>query len=326
MLAFVLLVNLEWIRAVRGILQNLTAVVGGPVAWTVPSFPAHALGLRASVWEGGRLDQRAALAREADRRWRWRWQLWLAVMAASQNPARWRHWRRPPTLLARWRGPALVPALTWLGLSVLLFMYFRYVVPSPWHGRYDLDWPDGVGQSWSQYKLTTWGSFAAVGVVAASITGVTMARRMWRGWRVGMAAVLALWCGTGLGWNRELIQRRGEWISQATGIRYDPLKACWAMRQEIAKLPPGDWIYLDWPPGGEMRKYRELMVYLLNDHPLASDWRDDGYLWPYVPPEDARRTPADCAWILKYRPPPKDGSVPTLGGMTLERSSGHPAL
>ena len=318
-LTTVLLVNLEWIRAVRGILQNITAVVASPVAWTVPSFPAHALGLKASVWEGSHWinDQPSmvkltggCLAVAA----------WLAVMALSQNPVRWRHWRRTPPRLARWRGRALVPALTWLGLSTLLFVYFRYAVPSPWHGRYDLHWPDGVGQSWSQYKLTTWGSFAAVGVAAALSAGATMARRGWPGWRIAVAAVLALWCGTGLGWNRELIQHRGEWMIKVTGIRRDPLDACWAMRQEIAKLPPGDWIYLDWPTGGEMRKYRELMVYLLYDHPLASDWRDDGYLWPYVPPDDARRTPADCAWVLRYRLPPADGSVPTLGGMTLEKS------
>ncbi len=318
-LAAVLLVNLEWIRAVRGILQNITAVVGGPVAWTVPSFPAHALGLRASVWEGGGWINEA-LTRVKLIGGTVVMLLWLGVMAASADPGRARHWRRPPARLARWHGPALIPALTWLGLSTLLFVYFRYHVPSPWHGHFfDSRWPDGVGQSWSQYKVTIWASLFVIGLVAALGTGAAMSTA-WRGWRVAWLAVLALWCGMGLGWNRGLIQDRGSSLLFMTGLRSDPLEACRVMRQEIARLPPNDWVYLDWPSDQTSYRFRSLMVYFLCNRPVASDWHDDVIFSGYVPPEDARRTPADCAWILKYRPPTSDGSAPAVGGMTLEKS------
>ena len=318
----VLLVNLEWIRAAKGIIQNVSAVVASPVAWPVADFPAHALGLKSSVWEmsrwithdpgGERLLAGCAAAA-----------VWLAVMAGTQDPARWRHWLRPPRRLARWRGGALVPALTWVGLSAGLFVYFRYCVRSPWIGHPSLAWPDGVGQSWSQYKVTIWASFAVVGLVAALGTGWTMrARSRWR--RGLVLGLLTVWCGTGLGWNGLMVQRRGRWLLGVAGIQENALTACLAMRQIVSKLPPDDWVYLDWQRGSALDKYRQLLVYFLNAHPLASDWSDDGYIEPFVPPEDARRTEADCAWIIKYRQPPAgpvpDGAVPTLGGMTLERS------
>ena len=97
------------------------------------------------------------------------------------------------------------------------------------------------------------------------------------------------------------------------------------MRQEIARLPPDDWIYLDWPPDQTSYRFRSLMVYFLCNRLVASDWHDDVIFSGYVPPEDARRTPADCAWILKYRPPASDGFAPAVGGMTLEKSPGHSA-
>ena len=281
-LTAVLLVNLEWIRAVKGIIQNVSAVVASPVAWPVRDFPMHALGLKSSVWELGRWITRdpsgaqlaAGCAAAA---------VWLAVMAGTLDPARWRHWLRPPRRLARWRGGALVPTLTWIGLSAGLFVYFRYFVRSPWRDHPSLAWPDGVGQSWSQYKVTIWGSFAVIGLVAALSTGWTM--RTGSLWRRGLVLGLLLaWCGTGLGWNDLIVQRRGRWLLGVAGLPENALTACLAMRQMVSKLPPNDWIYLDWQRGDALDKYRQLLVYFLNDHPLASDWSDDGYLSPYVPP------------------------------------------
>ena len=317
-LAALLLVNLEWIRAVKGILTNVSAVVANPVDWPVPDFPAHALGLKSSIWEGSRWINadatRASLLLGCIAV-----AVWLLVMAGSQLPARWHHWLRPPARLARWRGGALIPALVWVLLTVVLFVRFRYFVRSPWRDHPD-GWPDGVGQSWSQYKLTIWASFAFITDVAAVVVGLAM-RTGSRVVRWVVILVLTVWCGTGLGWNYQFAGRRGRNLLVDTGARKDPLVAVLAVRQMVATLPISDWIYLDWPAGGQGSKFRELVVYYLSDHPLVSDFNDDGYLFPYLTPADAARTRADCQWVLRYRPPvnPADGGTPTLGGMTLER-------
>ena len=241
-------------------------------------------------------------------------------MAASQIPARWRHWLRPSWRLSRWHGLALLPAATWIALSVGLFLYFRYVVPSPWRGQAVGHFPDGIGQSWSQYKVTIWASFAVVSVAAALLVGAAV-RPCSRFLRVAVILVLAAWCGTGLGWNYLLAGRRGKGPLIDTGTRNDPLTLCLAVRQMVAAIPAGQWIYLDWPADGSRGKFRELLVYYLSDHPLVSDWRDDGYLAPYTTLPDARRARADCQWVLRYRPPssPTDNTLPALEGMTLEQ-------
>ena len=314
-LTCLLLVNLEWIRAVKGILTNISAVVANPVDWSVPDFPAHALGLKSSIWEDSRWIN-------ADAYHHLLWLgcipivIWLLVMAGSQVPSRWRHWLRPPTRLARWHGRAVIPAAVWVLLTALLFVRFRYFVRSPWHDHPD-GWPDGVGQSWSQYKLTIWASFAFITVVASAVVGLATWTRS-RAVRWAIVLVLIVWCGTGLGWNYLLAGRRGRNLLVDTGTRKDPLVACLAVRQMVARLPVGDWIYLDWPADGSQGKFRELLVYYLSDHPLVSDFKDDGYIFPYLTPADARRTREDCQWVLQYRPP-TDGNPPTVGGMTLEK-------
>ena len=317
-LTCLLLVNAEWIRAVKGILNNLTMVVANPVNWQVWEFPLHALGLKSSVWDGSRWIAAAPLSL-------WLGCLplvvWLAVMAGSQFPARWRHWLRNPARLARWHGGAVTPAAVWVLLTTGLFIRFRYFVRSPWHDHPDPAWPDGVGQSWSQYKLTIWASFAFITVVAAAVVGVAAWTRS-RLARWAVVLVLTAWFGAGLGWNYLIAGRRGRNLLVDTGAHVDPLVACLAVRQMVDDLPVGEWIYLDWPADGSRRKFRELLVYYLCDHPLVSDWSDDGYIAPYTTPEDVRRTRHDCQWVLKCRPPtpPDNNDVPALGGMTLERA------
>ena len=311
-LTCVALVNAEWLHAIPGLLGNVHAVVANPVSWQLWDFPAHALGLRASIWEGGRwivLDTGrwvllAGMAGVA---------AWLAVMTVSLGPKRLRRWRYAPTDRIGWRVAPLIPALVWWILTAALIVHFRYFVPSPWCVHNHTDWPDGVGQSWSQYKLTVWASFAAICLVAALGTAATMGRRgcRWRPWLLG---VLFLWCSLGSGWNDVNAWRLGKWLMIDAGVRRDPFAVCLAMRQKVAALPPTEWIYLDWPPDGHA-KFREIMAYFLYDHRLASNWESGSYMGSYVTPEDARRTAADCDWVLKYRPP---------GGMILERSQRDP--
>ena len=323
LLTVMLLVNLEWVRAVRGILLNIHAVVANPVDWPVWAFPAHALGFKASVWEQGRWINQSAPVRVL---------LagclavvvWLVVLAASQARTDWRHWRRPARPLRPWHGRPLVPALVWSALSALLFIYFRYLVASPWHGERLGIWPDGVGQSWSQYKVTIWSSGMLISLAATLGTGLAIySNPKWgRAW---LLVLLAAWCGTGLGWNFFLAGRRGKPLLIDTGTPRDPLVACRAMSQLAAALPVDDWIYLDWPDDIEADMYRELMVYFLQDRSLASNWLPGSLPALCLSRQDASQSLADCQWVLRYRPPGMDGNRPILapGGMTLERVAHH---
>ena len=323
LLTALLLVNLEWGRAVRGILCNFHLVVGNPVAWSPWSFLAHALGLKTTIWERDRWLTRdlpltlvpggCVVAA-----------LWLGLLAASRPS--WRRHFRPWTVRrpARWRWPALVPALVWLAMSAPLFAYFRWVVPSPWHGQAHNGWPDGLGQSWSQYKLAEWGSFVLISLVATLGTAAAMHHRSPR-WRGALIVLLTFWCGLGLGWNWRIVRWRGEQLLLDMGVSRDPFAACLALRQRAAALPADDWIYLDWPADQPSRHFRELMVSFLYDHPLAADWSDDPALGDYVTPADARRAPGDYSWVLRYRLPTAartEGPL-AIGGMTLERN--HPS-
>lgn len=312
------LVNAEWLHVVPGLLGNTRAVVGNPVRWHPWDFPAHALGLKASVW------QRSTWITQSSHRY-FLWLgcvgtvVWLAVMAGSQQRADWRHWRWQASGKRRWSVGPLIPVLVWTGLTLLLFLYFRYVVPSPWRERNPTGWPDGVGQSWSQYKITIWSSAWCVALVA------TLGTR-WTGWggakkekwrRIGWIVALGLWTGTGLGWNG-VAAWHGNQLLVDTGVSRNPFAVCLAMRRRLAAIPPSEWIYLDWPMGKKV-KFREVMVYFLQGHPLASDWGNDGSLFPYLGPEDAKRTSADCQWILRYQPPAEGRVEGAVGGMTLEK-------
>ena len=150
-LTCLLLVNLEWFRAAKGILLNVTAVVANPVAWNAWDFPAHVLGLKSSIWErsswithdppAGALFA-GCLAMIG----------WGFVMITSETTFKWNAWLKYRPQMTRQTWQPLTPLLVWITLTSLLFLYFRYIVPSPWHGRKYMSWPDGVGQSWSQYS------------------------------------------------------------------------------------------------------------------------------------------------------------------------------
>ena len=319
-LSCLLLVNLEWLRAIPGILGNVKAVVANPVPWQLWDFPAHALGLKSSVWEGSR----------------WIWHdasplqllggcvgvmVWLTVMRFSLRSRRLRRWTPSRRWVRGWQATPLLAAAVWVTMSGLLFVYFRYFVASPWRMYNDTIWPDGIGQSWSQYKLTIWASFAVICLVTALGTAWTMrAQTPWR--RSAVIVILLIWCGTGLGWNYRLAWRRGKWMLQDVAVQRDPFAACLAMRNTVAALPPNEWVYLDWPTSGHV-KFRQVIAYFLCDHPLASDWKSDAALGPYITPDDARRTAADCQWILRYRPSAAqeagDKAAQPPGVMTLDR-------
>lgn len=247
--------------------------------------------------------------------------VWSSIMLFSQHPSRWRHWFQSPKKLGYWQAGPLIPAFIWISLSTALFGYFRYIVPSPWHGHPSGEYFDGQGQSWSQYKITIWSSFCIIGVAGALCTWWAMQTRS-KLCKYTPAVILAVWCATGLGWNYAFARRRGAEFMVSTGTQSDPLTICKAMRQKLMLIPENDWIYLDWPCDIQANKFRRVMILLLADHRLASKWPGEDIIAQYTTPTDAKRGSADCAWILKYETPTNylPGNAASIGGMTLTKN------
>jgi hypothetical protein len=92
-----------------------------------------------------------------------------------------------------------------------------------------------------------------------------------------------------------LAESRTHAIRQDTGLPYDPLSAFSKIHQFSAYVPKDVPIYLDMPDG--LSKPREMLMYALEDHALAGDWRSDVYLSALR--EDQRnQTPVSCQWVV----------------------------
>ena len=142
------LVNLELSRIVQSVSIEAKAVVGGPVLWTPVQFLAHASGLLSGAWEDGVWVFFSSVLTQV---------LLLLFLGSSS------------ALLIRYRKKlrleGLAPALGLIAACVLAFLYFRYVRISPWS--------QGIGQSFSQFKLSNW---VSIFVIFTLVCGVASAK------------------------------------------------------------------------------------------------------------------------------------------------------
>lgn len=302
-----LLLNAELLRAWQALRWQAGVVVGTPVPWPAWKFLAHALGLHTAKTE------------TAD----WWWQVQprrvvLALPAVAAFCGLLGGVRRAPARSAggatrRFRPAALVPAGLLCALCALAFLWFRYGAANPWpHGIPGR--PAGVGQSWSQFKLSQWTSLAAIALALAGGVAALSARGGTRG-RALAVCVLAGWCAIGLGWNGQKMPRHTDPFRHSAGTARDPFRVYLALRNSLAAtVPPGDRIYLALRDREyEALKSCELLTYFLHDRPLAGDWPADPGLLAEFLPEAERHVAADhCAWVVRLLP---------AGGFVVERSA-----
>ena len=66
---------------------------------------------------------------------------------------------------------------------------------------------------------------------------------------------------------------------------------------DIRRRAPAETIWLaDFIPGHG--KYRQILAYILADRPLLTDWSQDNYIAPFLPPGAVRGDPSAAAWTL----------------------------
>ncbi len=165
-------------------------------------------------------------------------------------------------------GP-LMPAAAALAVFTAGILYFRYAVPSPF--------PKGMGQSWSQFKLADWAHPFAVALVLMVAAGLRPRRGNLSGkwfdgavmtfFAVGM--ISAAWIG---------VARTRPFMDYYSGVKNMDRFYLEFRNTVLAACPSDATIYL--ALGGEHHKFRQMAMVYLYDRAVASDWTDDGYIYP----------------------------------------------
>jgi hypothetical protein len=302
-----LLVNVEWYRSIKGILLQMS-VPGAPVYWNWWDFPAHALGLKSGI-----VDGEAWFFTIPGIRW-----LLMGVLVGSLlvAPVWWSKIRRP-LRAARWS--TLGPVAILMGLFTLAFVYFRYAVPSPL--------PDApgnpvhlVGRTFSQFKLSNWSSLVAM---TLALSGLAVLGGV--GGRLGRAIVLGLllfWCALGLTGNHLHAAGRVAPILQITNESTDPFEVYKGLHRSLSGIGPDALVYLDMPLAATI-VHRQFLAYFLEDHPVAADWKDDGYIISWLRLDRPMPAIGDCDWVVSWSPPLPGPGLYNPGGLTIKPSSRH---
>jgi hypothetical protein len=275
----VLLVNLQWLRAYKSIVESAGAVAGWAVQWSPLEFWTHTVGWRAGSGDGfGGLASyypfNAAMGI-----------IVLVVLIGGIIFVL-------PRTRTKWVAAPHLALLFLLGLG---FLYFRYRAKSPW--------PEGYGQSWNQYKLSQWSSPAVFLCLGTTLAWVSLRSRGAR-WAVAVAALFVI--GLGLHRNYVKADERTYNLRQAAASNTEPFLAYESLRNSVTRnANPNDIIYVDLL--GQEQKSRQMMTYFLFDRSLVSDWRDDGYISGWITPGRQRYPVSGANWIISsnMKPSPK---------------------
>ncbi len=273
-------------RAFRAVRMQAKVVAGHPVAWTSGGFFAHALGGKSGPYDGANWFFEPG----------WTALLWGAAPVVCFAVLLARAERRGRPARQPWHWPSLVPAATMAAVCAVALCYFRWFVANPWPHNVG-PWVPGVGQTWSQFKLSLWMSPTLLAVAA-----VVFIRFAGRG--LIAACCLAAWCALGIGWSGQLMLLRVNPIRLASGETEDPFGSYRAFCETLAAKPPSDLFYLDASAsdGGSI-KQRELLAYFLQDRALSGNWElDDNLPARLLPDAELHASAQNADWVVRYRP------------------------
>jgi hypothetical protein len=262
----ILLWNAELFRIARALASQSHAVVGWPVPWSPVEFALHAAGLRSGSGDGdanlfGNLIAMVALSA-----------LYVGLFVL------------PLARFHRRLGANGAALILFLALGIGAALYFRYGTPSPWtHGK---------GQTWSQFKLSNWLSPVVLGCIGAG----WLALARWTGHRVTVVVLIAV-IAANLTANHRLTSARMTETRRLTGRSENPFQTYLDMRAAAVASKTKAPVFLDLP--GADHKSRQIAAYFLQDLPVAADWSDDGYIFPWLPPGAAKQQPQDSHWWIR---------------------------
>jgi hypothetical protein len=286
------LLHVETRRAYYAILFNLSANVGTPMDWDLARYVGHGLAVFPGPWE----PPRWVLGSSA---------LSLAVGLTLFAAGLWHVVRRPRV----W--PGILGFAAFCGIGVLLFVKFRYLSPLP------PGWTIGQGSSWSAFKVAGWlGPFLATVAVIGLARGLLALKSHFV---VLRPIILAALLTGSLSLNHAATESAIAGFLDLSGSRERPYETLLALRRFLEPVPTDTVLNLEIPP--ESHKIRQLLVYFLRDHRLASDWSTDGYIGSALA-EDQRARPAPLgAPRLYLHSGGTPQNLPTFGRITVDLES-----
>lgn len=266
----ILLLNTELIRAYAALRIQSGVVVGSPVEWSLLGYAAHALGMHGGAWDGFQWTTPKSSGSVL-----FAMGVFLSTIIGALVLLGGR------TIWCVTLSGVLMPAAMVLMVFCAGIFYFRYFVPNPF--------PKGIGQSWSQFKLSDW---AHPFVMAFTLlAGVHLRQRMGKYFDhvVVLLFVVGLFSATLIG-----VARTTPLIHYYGDTR-DLNRFYQEFRQKVLDTcPRSARVYL--ALNGRNHKFRQMAMYYLPEREMASDWMDDGYIFPRLPQEHRTQTlnAGDC--------------------------------
>jgi hypothetical protein len=267
-----LLTNIELFRTVKALLFQRTAVVGGPIVWSPLHSLLHTFGFISGPWDGKAMMLSSEFASI----------LMLAVILIPAGAGAW--------FLARRRLELTVPVLVTLAIWGVAWTWFFQFATNPW--------TKAIGHDWNQFRVSGYATYYVMLLVGFGLVGFAaqFPRARWAVW-----ALVLVWEGIGIQGHSALAGRRTEAMRDLTGFRRSPLVGLEQLAQGLDPIPPKEPIYLA-NMGEPYGKIRQFLTYIFSDRDVYSDWRQDDYIGPHLPPEERNRPEAEAAWVLSLRP------------------------
>ena len=255
LLLTLLLMNTELARAYMALKFQSKAIVGSPVDWPLTAFFLHAAGMHGGAWDLFQWlgPNRMTLSEGA---LGFLLVFLLSVLLVMFSRTTMEQKRVRETMI-----PVLMAVLT-LFCGIL---YFRYIKANPF--------PVGMGQSWSQFKLSDW---AHLFVAAFLLLLMSKASSNPLGRRVTTGILIIAVVGVSLA-TASRMERWRQAYPESTNV----IGWLFDIRAAVqSRCAPDRPVYLDL--GGPLLKQRQMIALILRDRDLAADWGDDDYMASYA--------------------------------------------
>lgn len=269
-----LLLNYEGVRIVRNFFQTLSISkehtnIGWPVLWSPVQFFAHAFGMKSAFRNGQYfLDDFTSSY------------LFIPFLLALS-------WGIYHYVYKKQKDHLLLFLLICMEIAFLLaFFKFRYFSPNMTG--------EEIGYTFLQFKIVKYAAPFSLALVGIFLAALWVNLKSYR-FAFAMAYVLALIGGFAIQC-MIIIPHFANGFLTEVGQRRSPFEVMVQLRAALANHPKDEVIYLGF--GEDHSKLREMVIYVLYDYKLASDYHDDGYIVGSLP-EKERHLPLSVAkWLM----------------------------